>query len=126
MRIPRLAKARPAVCVSDGDGRHGVRDLGQWRIERDFIAGKVDFSIGEALAGVHIGTTGFNVVAPDLLRRERDRQEGYKESNEHRQAKTHNTPHPWIGCFYFRPGCSGMEAGKSRVRMEIRAPTCPR
>ena len=41
MRIPRLAKARPAVRVGDGDGRHGVRDLGQWRIERDFIAAHV-------------------------------------------------------------------------------------
>src|SRR5579862_38543 len=51
--------------------------------EDRFIAYEIDFSVGEALPGVHIGAAGFDVVAVNLLCR---RQDG--EDQEYRTNKS--------------------------------------
>jgi hypothetical protein len=60
-----------------------------------FFASKIYLSVREALAGVDISATGFNVVATDLLGVEPDRRQEDNRASENSQAETHGTPHPY-------------------------------
>src|SRR5579864_6185796 len=43
VRIPRFAESRSAIRIGYRDRRHGVRDRGEWRIERDFVPAHMIF-----------------------------------------------------------------------------------
>jgi len=48
VRLPIDVKARAAIGISEGYRRHGVRQLGEWRIEGCFVAAEVIFVIDRA------------------------------------------------------------------------------
>ena len=103
----RLRGIRIRVGIAEGGvGAHCCRD-GQ-SVELDtipaavlhvpsddgFFADQIHLAICEALPGVDVGATGFNVVAVYLLGIETDGQECDGKSSKDWQAETHKTPHP--------------------------------
>jgi hypothetical protein len=56
------------------------------------IADKVYFAIGNTLAGVNIGASRLQIIAPNFLRRHGDRKESHEASNHHQICESHNEP----------------------------------
>jgi hypothetical protein len=60
--------------------------------QNGLVADQVYLSIGKTLAGIYIGASRLQIIAPNFLRRHGDRKELNETSNHQQTCESHNEP----------------------------------